>query len=368
MLEAHTKPIRSAIGKQRNSCSYCSRWMDWVVVLHRLADQGRRGSCMVVNKLFQLHDDVSLAMRARLFPHHKCLEKASYTTELMELLHQSAAYSMQQESLQHPQSCFLVFIPLQRTQTSPTLLFLYFGSAVYQPQPAALLIDLTDTETQTRAHRYTLWSRSPIPLERLEFALHAGTCSPHPSQPLQRLILGNRKPSRLVNSHGRQRRKPEHRRIRVVPVRRSHAIWTSGFVTVCVIRHLLSRLLISLGIIQYYGERECVSSKGDREEKLGGSGGLMNAFQRRSGSVSPLNGRYGRRELRTLGRPGINNTSLPQHVNHREQCEGFAETPLRRAQTLPVVEAVLVSGVKYIVCALYWPLQQCNKLCRPPVF
>lgn len=32
-----------------------------------------------------------------------------------ELVHQSAAYSMQLESLQHPESRFLVSIPLQQT-------------------------------------------------------------------------------------------------------------------------------------------------------------------------------------------------------------------------------------------------------------
>lgn len=67
-------PIRSATGKQRNSlCSCGSRRMDRVVVSRRRSGQRRAGSRLVVNKLFEQHDDVE---RARLFPHHhKCWEK-----------------------------------------------------------------------------------------------------------------------------------------------------------------------------------------------------------------------------------------------------------------------------------------------------
>lgn len=53
-------------------------------------------------------------------------------------------------------------------------------------------------------------------------------------------------------------------------------------------------------------------------------------------------------------RSGINNSSLPQHANRRESCEGFAENPLRReAGNLTLLEVVVVSGVKYIVCPLF---------------
>lgn len=177
-----------------------------------------------------------------------------------------------------------------------------------------------------------------------------------------------------MNSHGRQRRKAGRRRIRVVPVRRSNAIWTSGFVTVCVIRHLLSPLLISVGIIQYFEERgrERVL-KGDTEGEARWVGGLGECF------LTPKwlsqSGEGPIREQWTLGRPGINNTSLPQHVNHREQSEGFAETPLRRAENQPavvvVVEAEVVSGVKHVVCPPCHghssSTSPWNKLCRPPL-
>lgn len=131
---------------------------------------------------------------------------------ILSKLHQPAK-SMQLECLQHPESCFLVLILLQQKQTSLT--FLYFGY-FFAASPTALTVNwpywnantpLSDSHSPlwlnntvyyfvtlislfSLAHRYTLWSRSTIPLERLELALHAGTCSPYPSLALQRLILG----------------------------------------------------------------------------------------------------------------------------------------------------------------------------------
>lgn len=72
-----------------------------------------------------------------------------------------------------------------------------------------------------------------------------------------------------------------------------------------------------------------------------------------------------------LGRARIDNSSLPQHVNQREQRGGFAETPLRRElRNLPVV-LVVVIGVKYIVCRLSRGRPShailCIKLCHPPL-
>lgn len=69
-----------------------------------------------------------------------------------KLFHQRAAYIMKLESLQHPESRFLVFIPLQQTQTSPTLSFYVLAAPISSHHP--LLRYLTRL-TLKRKHRFS---------------------------------------------------------------------------------------------------------------------------------------------------------------------------------------------------------------------
>lgn len=124
-----------------------------------------------------------------------------------------------------------------------------------------------------------------------------------------------------------------------MPVRRSNAIWTSGFVTVCVITHLLSRLLISFGIIQYFeegGRERARVSKGDREGEARWVGGLCEGF--RAPEWLRGSGEGPTREQRALGRPGGK-----YRAEHRERSDGSAEH--QPAAVLPLLLLLLVVEV-----------------------
>ncbi|CAG5989329.1 unnamed protein product [Menidia menidia] len=166
----------------------------------------------------------------------------------------------------------------------------------------------------------------------------------------------NRKPSRLVGSHGRPRRKAGRCRTTAVHARRSLAIWTSGFVTVCVIRHLSPRPLVSTGTVQCLKQR--VKGKGGPggERRLGsvGPGARRNAFQRRSASSrspkGPIRG-AGALHVRQITRARLNMKPTGRQPRTPELSGDSARRGAGPELEEEVEEVVVVSGVD-IVCSL----------------
>lgn len=153
----------------------------------------------------------------------------------------------------------------------------------------------------------------------------------------------------------------------------SHAIWTSRFVTVCVIRNLFIPTADCLGDYSVFCV-EIESPKGAGEESrgearwVGGSDECLSTPKWLSRSAKgPIRG-TGALRIRS----GINNSSLPQHANRRESCEGFAENPLRReAGNLTLLRWWWwwwSAELNILFAPFSWPLQPHNKLCHPPLW